>query len=363
MLKETLNTSFSKNLKLNNYIIKVRVLQDITIVSMICAMLSFLIYYYAQDKITIGDFVFILILSNTIFKSIWFLASKFLSIYEIIGKCNQALMLISQKSQILDFYEHNPLLIKGEISLNDVEFSYSDVNDKVFNKLSLKIKAGTKIGVVGLSGNGKSTLAKLLLRFYDIQKGEILIDNISINCLSQKSLRDNISYVPQDVMLFHRTIYENIFCGNIKSAYSEVIAASRMANCHDFITMLPEGYNSVVGERGVKLSGGQRQRIAIARAFLKKSPIIIFDEASSSLDSATEKSIHNNLFNFIGNSTAIIIAHRLSTICSLDRIIVFDKGIIVEDGTHEDLLLTNGIYKKLWDKQSLEQKYKLKIVK
>ena len=227
-------------------------------------------------------------------------------------------------------------------------------NKKVFSNFNLTIEANQKVGIVGYSGAGKSTLINLLLRFFDIEEGNgsIEIDGQDIRNITQNSLRNNISYISQDPILFHRSIKENIIYGKQNATEEEIINATKMACCYDFIMSLENGFNTLVGERGVKLSGGQRQRIAIARAILKNSKILILDEATSALDSITEKEIQKALENLMQNKTVIAIAHRLSTLNIMDRIIVIDKGIIVEDGTKEELLnIENGLFKKMWNMQ------------
>ena len=227
------------------------------------------------------------------------------------------------------------------------------MENKVFNDFNLTIEPNQKLGIIGPSGAGKSTLINLLLRFFDVDSGEILIDGYNIkNDITQKSLRENISYIPQDPVLFHRTIRENIIYGKLDATEEELIEATKMACCYDFIINLENGFDTIVGERGVKLSGGQRQRIAIARAILKNSKILILDEATSALDSITEKEIQKALENLMKNKTVIAIAHRLSTLNIMDRIVVLDKGKIVEDGTKEQLLnKQDGLFKKMWDMQ------------
>lgn len=226
-------------------------------------------------------------------------------------------------------------------------------NTNVFENFNLEIEPKTKVGLVGYSGSGKSTLINLLMRFFDIKEGNgsIEIDGQDIRNVTQESLRQNISYIPQDPILFHRTIAENIKYGKINATDEEMIEASKKACCYDFIMSLEDKFNTLVGERGVKLSGGQRQRIAIARAILKNGQILILDEATSALDSITEKEIQNALTNLMENKTVIAVAHRLSTLNNMDRIIVLDKGKIVEDGTKEQLLHNNGLFKKMWDMQ------------
>lgn len=227
------------------------------------------------------------------------------------------------------------------------------MENKVFDDFNLTIEPNQKLGIMGPSGAGKSTLINLLLRFFDVDSGEILIDGYNIkNDITQKSLRENISYIPQDPVLFHRTIRENIIYGKLDATEEELIEATKMACCYDFIINLENGFDTIVGERGVKLSGGQRQRIAIARAILKNSKILILDEATSALDSITEKEIQKALENLMKNKTVIAIAHRLSTLNIMDRIVVLDKGKIVEDGTKKELLnKQDGLFKKMWDMQ------------
>lgn len=224
----------------------------------------------------------------------------------------------------------------------------------VFDNFNLEIEPRTKVGLVGYSGSGKSTLVNLLMRFFDIKEGNggIEIDGQDIRDVSQESLRNSISYIPQDPILFHRTIKENIAYGKPNATDEEIIEASKKACCYDFINELENKYDTLVGERGVKLSGGQRQRIAIARAILKNSPILILDEATSALDSITEKEIQIALKNLMENKTVIAVAHRLSTLDNMDRIVVLDKGKIVEDGTKDELLsIRGGLFKKMWSMQ------------
>ncbi|HSQ97761.1 MAG TPA: ATP-binding cassette domain-containing protein [Rickettsiales bacterium] len=228
------------------------------------------------------------------------------------------------------------------------------IEKKVFDDFNLEIEPRTKVGLVGYSGSGKSTLINLLMRFFDIKDGNgaIEIDGQDIRDVSQESLRQNISYIPQDPILFHRTIRENIAYGRPNATDEEIIEASKKACCYDFINDLENKYDTLVGERGVKLSGGQRQRIAIARAILKNSPILILDEATSALDSITEKEIQIALKNLMENKTVIAVAHRLSTLDNMDRIVVLDKGKIVEDGTKDELLnIRGGLFKKMWSMQ------------
>jgi ATP-binding cassette subfamily B protein len=244
-------------------------------------------------------------------------------------------------------------IIRGDIRLVDVSFRYDEGSNRpLFHDLNLVIKPGEQVGLVGHSGGGKSSLVRLLSRFMDIDAGQIFIDGQDITQITQRSLRERIAYVPQDPLLFHRSLIENIRYGRPEATDEEVVAVARLAHADDFITTLPQGYDTLVGERGVKLSGGQRQRVAIARAMLKNAPILMLDEATSALDSESEVLIQDALWKLMEGRTAIVIAHRLSTIQRMDRIIVMEDGQIVEQGSHKELIAQNGIYAKLWAHQS-----------
>lgn len=289
------------------------------------------------------------------------IASQLFSLGDIINGYDRLFIQAAPMTEILG---HRPLINdqpdakklvvkKGEILLENVEYIYRDNPDvKVINNLSLTIPSGQKVGVVGVSGAGKTTLTKLLLRFDDINEGSIKIDGVDVKTVTQTSLRKNVAYVPQDPALFHRTLRENIAYGNLAASHQQIYKAAKQANALSFIEKLPLGFDTIVGERGVKLSGGQRQRIAIARAILKDAPILVLDEATSALDSATEKLIQDALTKLMQDRTSIVVAHRLSTIAKLDRIIVLDNGQIVEQGSHKELITQNGTYAKLWAHQS-----------
>lgn len=248
-------------------------------------------------------------------------------------------------------------IINANIEFNQVNFSYDKRQNKekdFLNNFNLNIKSREKIGLVGPSGGGKTTITKLILRFIDLKSGSITIDDQDISRITQNSLRKAIAYVPQEPLLFHRSLFENIAYGNEKASKEDVINAAKLAHAYEFIDQLPHGYQTLVGERGIKLSGGQKQRVAIARAILKNAPILVLDEATSSLDSESEKYIQKGLWELMKDKTTIVIAHRLSTIKHLDRIIVLDNGKIAQDGTHEKLIKEKGIYAKLWGHQSGE---------
>jgi ATP-binding cassette subfamily B protein len=263
--------------------------------------------------------------------------------------------LLEQPPQVQDkpFAEESEIA-RGAIGFSDMTFRYSDAasNDTLFKDFDLSVKSGEKIGLVGPSGGGKTTITRLLLRFMDIQSGAITIDGQDIRDIKQRDLRRAIAYVPQEPLLFHRTIKENIRYGRPQATDAEVIGVAKKSYAHEFVSALPQGYDTLVGERGVKLSGGQRQRVAIARAMLKNAPILVLDEATSALDSQSEQLIQKALWQLMKDKTAVVIAHRLSTINHMDRIIVLDKGRITEQGSHQQLLDQKGLYAKLWSHQS-----------
>lgn len=315
------------------------------------ASIVLLIYFGAKGLLTVGDFAFIFILSITVIDQVWFLTETLLAVGEKAGVCRQALDTIFTQHYQEKLPDNKILKIEnGQITFKNVDFSYKKT-ELLFEGMSACINGGQKIGLVGYSGGGKSSFVNLITRLFDVQGGEIFIDNQSIYKVTRESLRNNIAFIPQDPTLFHRTLFENIQYGNIAANESQVIEAAKKAHAHDFISKLPDGYNTLVGERGVKLSGGQRQRIAIARAILKDAPILILDEATSSLDSLTEEYIQESLNLAMENKTVIVIAHRLSTVLAMDEIWVFENGKIIERGSHQSLIKANGFYKKLWDVQ------------
>lgn len=310
-----------------------------------------LIYWFKRGIVTIGDFALLTSINIAVINELWTVSERFGMFSEVMGNISQGLRVVLKPIDILDIEDAKVLSVKrGTIAFNDVSFNYPGI-DAIFSGKNVVIENGQKVGLVGYSGGGKTTFVNLIMRLYEISAGQILIDDQNIQEVTQDSLHDNISMIPQDTLLFHRTLMENIRYGQPLATDEEVITAAKKAHAHDFIRSLPDGYASLVGDRGVKLSGGQRQRIAIARAILKNAPILILDEATSQLDSIIEKSIQNCLLNLMENKTAIVIAHRLSTLLHMDRILVFSSGKIVEDGTHSKLIAQNGLYKKLWDAQ------------
>lgn len=285
----------------------------------------------------------------------WEINYVYRTIESNIGGAAEFTELFLQEPSVTDAPDAHVLSVHdAAIVFNQITFDYDITKSTSFlNELSIRIPGGQKVGLVGPSGGGKTTLTKLLLRFTNLQMGAITIDGQDISHVTQGSLREAIAYVPQEPLLFHRSLLENIAYGNPDASEDEIRHAAKLARADEFISSLPEGYNTMVGERGVKLSGGQRQRIAIARALLKQSKILVLDEATSALDSESEKYIQEGLVELMKGKTAIVIAHRLSTIKHLDRIVVLDKGKVVQDGTHDELIAKKtGLYAKLWSHQS-----------
>lgn len=353
-LKSQLKTNIQADTKLRKYLFWVNLVQGLSTAVMIAICLIIMTYSLESYDITVGDFGLVLTLLVSIANTIWNLADEFSRFSENYGLVSQALTIINAKQDIKDIPNAGTLKVtRGEIRFDSIYFHHREKGpEPLFNNKSIILSPGQKIGLVGYSGSGKTTFVQLILRLFDVQSGNIYIDNQSIAEVTQDSLHEAISMIPQDPTLFNRTLKENIRFGKPNATDEEILQAAFKAHAHEFIRRLPEGYDTVVGERGIKISGGQRQRIAIARAILKNAPILILDEATSALDSMTESKIQKSLNELMQDKTTLVIAHRLSTLLSMDRILVFERGRIIEDGRHEQLLtIPNGVYSKLWGAQ------------
>lgn len=312
------------------------------------------IYFTTVHKLQPGALVVIFSYFGKVTQSFWQINTVYRNMENTITEAAEFTELTINPPAVQDVRGATALqATNGAIEFNSVDFSYLEDGAPFFADFNLVIPAGQRVGLVGPSGGGKTTITKLLMRFLNILRGEIMIDGQDIFHMKQSSVRNVISYVPQEPLLLHRSLLENIAYGNPDAKMQEVIEAAKSAHAHEFIETLPHGYDTLVGERGVKLSGGQRQRVAIARAMLKNAPILVLDEATSALDSESEKYIQESLWKLMENKTALVIAHRLSTIKHLDRIIVLDNGKIVQDGTHDALIQdVDGLYARLWSHQS-----------
>lgn len=347
-LDDYITKSRAKGMYLRSYFIVQGCIFALYIIGCLCGM----IYWAYFGLITPGEFALVFMLNFEIVGSLFHLTMTMNDFVSNCGAIGQALTILNTNPEIQDNIDAKQLQIQqAKITFENVHFNYHGTQEALFKDKSINIAPGSKVGLVGYSGGGKTTFVNLIMRIYDITSGRILIDDQDIRKVTQDSLRSAIGMIPQDPTLFHRTLMENIHYGRLDATEAEVIIAAKKAHAHEFIFKLPEGYESLVGERGVKLSGGQRQRIAIARAILKNAPILILDEATSQLDSVTEQLIQDSLWNLMQDKTTIVIAHRLSTLLRMDRILVFEQGKIVEDGTHQELVVRNGLYKTLWDAQ------------
>lgn len=326
---------------------KLKIFQSLLAIIYLILLLVYLMLGWFHNTISTGDFALVPMLVFNLLGMVWWFSSQIPIIFRETGCITTGLTSFVDTTMTKNKSKKTQLKVHhGEIIFHDISFNYPD-GKQVFKNLSLSIPSKQKIGLIGFSGSGKSTLIQLLLRLYDINEGSIMIDKQNIYDFSYHSLYKKISVIPQEIILFNRSIYENIKYSNISATDEEVYAAARVAGCHDFIKLLPQSYNSLAGEKGTLLSGGQRQRICIARAMLKKSPILILDEATSSLDSITESVIQHNFEKLAKNKTTIVITHNLNILEIVDRIIVLDQGQIVGDGSKDSLLKTNSFFKAM----------------
>ena len=326
--------------------------QHTAVVFSFLAFLLYTIWLFSKQCLSATDFIFVNTLFMTMSGAVFNITWMYNNLLQVFGRLNAALETLAVTPEIVDAKDAKKLNIKkATISFKNVGFAYKS-SRQIFDNLNVEIKAGEKVGLVGASGAGKSTFIKLLSRYFDVTSGEIDINGIDIRKVTQDSLHKHIATIPQDVCLFNRSLFENIRYGKTSATREEVIKAAKSASADEFIKQFPAGYDTKVGDRGVILSGGERQRVAIARAVLKNAPILIFDEATSALDSENEKHIQKSLSKLMKGKTVIAVAHRLSTLREMDRILVFDKGKIVEEGSHEELLKKNGKYAKLFKMQS-----------
>ena len=324
--------------------------QIIVIMSGITIMLVMTAFGIRSNDISIGGFVVINAYMLQLYQPLNFLGSVYREIQQSLVDMENMFNLLDEKSKVKDSLKQLKINSKTEIKFSNISFGY-DERRTVIKDISFEVPNGKKVAIVGPTGAGKSTISRLLFRFYDPTNGSIYINDENINSISQHSLRKIIGVVPQDTVLFNDTIHYNISYGDPKASEDDIINAAKNADIHNFVISLPDGYETIVGERGLKLSGGEKQRVAIARTFLKNPKILFFDEATSALDSTTEKEIQKNLENISKNKTTLIIAHRLSTAAYADNIIVLDKGSIIEQGSHNYLLDLKGKYFEMWEKQ------------
>ncbi len=346
-IQEVQNDEQVKYIKAMIYIEKVKIALGLLSMLGVCTLFYCTIYVWQIGNISIGNVVFVANLTINMMALVWTVSEEMTYFFREVGVCNQAIKIIKDPINIQQTAQAKPLIVsKGDISFHNVYFSYNSID--LFQGLTINIKGGTRIGLVGRSGAGKSTFVGLILRLYDPTHGAVYIDNQDIKNVTSASLHNNITLIPQEPILFHRSIIENVRYGKNDITDEEVMEACRRAQCHDSILKMENGYNTIVGELGSSLSGGQRQRIAMARSIIANAPIAILDEATSALDNITERAIQRDFFELTAGRTTIVIAHRLSTLLNVDRILVFEEGSIVEDGSHNDLIAQKGRYAQMW---------------
>jgi ABC-type multidrug transport system fused ATPase/permease subunit len=335
-------------------ILDVRMFNQVMSLLALAGIIGTCLYMWSQGRATVGDIAMVSTLAILVVQRAIDVVENLPEVLDSIGTARDSLDTLVKPRGMVD-QPNAPALQPGAgaIRFDNITFAYPEAAGRpVFQNFDLAIRAGERVGLVGVSGSGKSTLVSLLLRMHDVQQGSVEIDGQNIAHVTQSSLRRGIAFIPQETLLFHRSVRENIAYGKLDAADEEIEAAARAAQAHGFISVLPHGYKTMVGERGVKLSGGQRQRIAIARALLKNAPILVLDEATSALDSEAEKEIQDAITLAMQGKTVIAIAHRLSTIASLDRLVVLEHGRIAEQGAHAELIAAGGIYANLWRRQS-----------
>lgn len=352
MLAHSVDVMTQKEFKVRKGVMTMSSVYSSIIATMRIAVLIASIWAVEQGIANTAMIYLLLTYTFNVIEELKNITTTFREVYQITGDSEEILDDLSRPINVRDTASSKLIVSQAHITFDNVTFRHSEQSEALFNNFTLDIPHGQKVGIVGVSGAGKTTFTKLLMRFIDPQEGSVRIDNEDISSVTLRSLHDAVAYVPQEPLLFHRSLYENIGYSRPDATNREIESAAKKAHADTFISGLANGYNTLVGERGVKLSGGQRQRVAIARAILKDAPILILDEATSALDSESELLIQKAIENLWRHKTTIVVAHRLSTIAKLDRIIVLDNGKIIEDGTHSELLKHSGTYAKLWSHQS-----------
>ena len=334
------------------YMEGIRWFQFVAAFVLMLSVTGYALRLWSAGGMSAGQFAMAASLSLLLIEQARGLSRRFLEFFEYLGNINDGVGMIVRPHEVVDDMNAGPLAVsRGEIRFEQIDFAYTSERP-VFRGLDVVLQAGQRVGLVGYSGSGKSTLVNLILRLFEPQAGRIVIDGQDVKLVTQESLRAAVAMIPQDPLLFHRSLKDNIRYGRLEASDEDVVHAAKLAYAHEFIIAMEQGYDSLVGERGVKLSGGQRQRIALARAILKASPILLLDEATSALDSVTERSIQDSLEFLMRGRTVVVIAHRLSTLAHLDRILVFHAGRIIEDGSHAQLLSLKGHYAHMWTMQA-----------